>query len=80
MARKRVKRKRKKSNRKIKANSAHASLCALTPLITGRQIFDHIHQEVTIPQKKDDTTEERRYHRRKWTTVPVTNWCLWLLA
>jgi hypothetical protein len=54
MARKRAKRKRKKGKRKIKANSAHASLCALAPLITGRQIFDHIHQEVKIPQKKVD--------------------------
>jgi hypothetical protein len=54
MARKRVKRKRKKSNRRIKANSAHASLCALAPLITGRKIFDHIHQMVKIPQKKVD--------------------------
>ncbi len=54
MARKRAKRKRKKSNRKIRANSAHASLCALAPLIKGRQIFDHIHQTVKIPQKKVD--------------------------
>ena len=54
MARKRIKRRRKRSNRKIKANSAHASLCALAPLIKGRQIFDHIHQEVKIPQKKVD--------------------------
>jgi len=54
MARKRAKRKRKKSNRKIKANSAHASLCVLAPLITGRKIFDHIHQMVKIPQKKVD--------------------------
>ena len=54
MARKKSKRKRKKSSRKIKANSAHASLCALAPLITSRKIFDHIHQMVKIPQKKVD--------------------------
>ena len=54
MAKKRIKRKRKKSNRKINANSAHASLCALAPLITGRKIFDYIHQTVKIPQKKVD--------------------------
>ena len=54
MAKKRIKRKRKKSNRKINANSAHASLCSLAPLITGRKIFDHIHQMVKIPQKKVD--------------------------
>ncbi len=54
MARKRAKRKRKKNSRRIKSNSAHASLCALAPLITGRKIFDHIHQMVKIPQKKVD--------------------------
>ena len=54
MAKKRIKRKRRKSNRKINANSAHASLCALAPLITGRKIFDYIHQSVKIPQKKVD--------------------------
>ncbi len=54
MARKKSKRKRKKSSRKVKANSAHASLCALAPLITSRKIFDHIHQMVKIPQKKVD--------------------------
>jgi hypothetical protein len=54
MAKKRIKRRRQKSNRKINANSAHASLCSLAPLITGRQIFDHIHQKVKIPQKKVD--------------------------
>ena len=54
MAKKRIKRRREKSNRKISANSAHASLSALAPLITGRQIFDHIHEKVKIPQKKVD--------------------------
>jgi len=52
MAKKRIKRKRKKSNRKIQEHSPHASLCALAPLITGRKIFEHIHQTVKIPQKK----------------------------
>jgi hypothetical protein len=54
MAKKRIKRKRKKSNRKIQEHSPHASLCALAPLITGRKIFEHIHQTVKIPQKKVD--------------------------
>lgn len=54
MAKRRIKRKRKKSNRKIQEHSPHASLCALAPLITGRKIFEHIHQTVKIPQKKVD--------------------------
>ena len=61
MAKKRIKRKRKKSNRKVQANSAHASLCALAPLIAGRKIFEHIHQMVKIPQKQVD------YRRRLQT-------------
>jgi hypothetical protein len=54
MAKRRIKQRRRKSKRKIKANSAHASLSALAPLITGRQIFDHIHQTVKIKQKRVD--------------------------
>ena len=54
MAKKRIKRRRKKSNKKIMANSAHASLSALAPLITGRKIFDYIHEGVKIPQKEVD--------------------------
>jgi len=52
MAKKRIKHKSRKSNRKIQASSPHASLCALAPLIESRGIFDHIHQSVKIPQKK----------------------------
>lgn len=54
MAKKRIRRKSKKSNKKMQANSSYASLCALAPLIESRGIFDHIHQGVSIPQKKLD--------------------------
>jgi len=54
MAKKRIRRKSRKSNRKIQASSPHASMCALAPLIESRGIFDHIHQDVKIPQKKLD--------------------------
>jgi len=54
MARRRILRRKKKSNRKVELNSAHASLCALAPLIESRSIFDYIHQSVEIPQKKVD--------------------------
>jgi hypothetical protein len=52
MAKKRIKRKRKKSKKKIQANSAHASLCALAPVVTDKEIFEPIHEKVQIPQKK----------------------------
>ena len=52
MAKKRIKRKRKKSKKKIQANSAHASLCALAPVIADKNIFDPIHEKVQIPQKE----------------------------
>lgn len=54
MAKKRIKRNGRKSKRKINANSPHASLCALAPLIRSRGIFDRIHQGVEIPQKQVD--------------------------
>jgi len=54
MAKKRIRRKNKKCNRRMQANSAYASLCALAPLIESRGIFDRIHQGVKIPQKKLD--------------------------
>jgi hypothetical protein len=52
MAKKRIKRKRKKSKKEIQANSAHASLCALAPVITDKKIFEPIHEKVQIPQKE----------------------------
>ena len=52
MAKKRIKRKRKKSKQKIQENSAHASLCALAPVITDKEILDPIHEKVQIPQKE----------------------------
>jgi len=54
MAKKRIKHKSRKDNRKMQASSPHASLCALAPLIESRGIFDRIHQGVKIPQKKVD--------------------------
>jgi len=52
MSKKRIKRKRKKSKKEIQANSAHASLCALAPVIADRKIFEPIHEKVQIPQKE----------------------------
>jgi hypothetical protein len=54
MAKRRIKRKRKKSNRKIRENSSYAPLCALSALIESRSIFDCIHEMVEIPQKEVD--------------------------
>ena len=54
MAKKRIRRKRKKINRKIRENSSYASLCAISELINSRGIFESIHQQVKIPQKKVD--------------------------
>lgn len=51
MAKKRIQRRRKKSNRKVKENSAHASLCALAPVIADKKVFEPIHENVKIPQK-----------------------------
>jgi hypothetical protein len=52
MAKRRIKRRRKKSKEKIQANSAHASLCALAPVITDKKIFVPIHEKVQIRQKE----------------------------
>ena len=54
MAKKRIIRKRKKSNRKTRENSSYASLCALSGLIESRGILECIHERVKIPQKKVD--------------------------
>jgi hypothetical protein len=54
MAKKRIKQRRKKSNRKMQTNSAHASVCTLAPMIESRGIFDYIHRSVEIPQKEVD--------------------------
>jgi len=54
MAKKRIRRKRKKSNRKVRENSPYAPLCALSALIESRGIFDCIHEMVKIPQKEVD--------------------------
>lgn len=54
MAKKRIRRKRKKSNRKMRENSSCAPLCALSALIESRGIFDCIHEMVEIPQKEVD--------------------------
>ena len=43
MAKKRIKPKRKKSKKEIQTNSAHASLCALAPVIMDKKIFEPIH-------------------------------------
>jgi hypothetical protein len=51
MAKKRIKQKSKKSNRKIKTNSAYASLCGISPVIKDKKIFDVIHQKIDIHQK-----------------------------
>ena len=52
MAKKRIKRKSKKSKKEIQANSAHASLCALAPVVTDKKVFGSIHEKVQIPQKE----------------------------
>ena len=52
MAKKRIKRKQKKSKNEIQVNSAHASLCALAPVIGDKKIFEPIHEKVQIPQKE----------------------------
>jgi hypothetical protein len=46
------KQKSRKSNKKIKTNSAYASLCAIAPVIKDKNVFDVIHQKVEIHQKK----------------------------
>jgi Transposase DDE domain group 1 len=51
MAKKRINQKSKKSNRKNKTNSAYASLCAISPVIKDKKVFDVIHQKVSIQQK-----------------------------
>lgn len=52
MAKKRIKRKRKKSKKEIQANSAHASLCGLAPVVVDKKILEPIHEKVQIPQKE----------------------------
>jgi hypothetical protein len=54
MAKKRIRRKKKKSNRKNRGNSSFAPLCALSALIESRGIFQCIHEMVKIPQKGVD--------------------------
>jgi len=60
MAKKRIRPKRKKINRKsrrklrrkIRESSSYASLCGIAELINSRGIFQSIHQQVKIQQKK----------------------------
>jgi hypothetical protein len=54
MAKRRIQQQKKKSNKKVELNSAHAPLCATASMIESRGIFDRIHQVVKIPQKKVD--------------------------
>lgn len=51
MAKRRIRQRGKKSNRKNKENSSYASLCALAPMIESRGIFEAIHEKVSIQQK-----------------------------
>jgi hypothetical protein len=56
MAKKRLSKKHNKNNNKInnkvKITSNHASLCALAPVIRDKKVFEPIHTNVNIPQKK----------------------------
>ena len=60
MAKKRLSKKHKKNNNKVdnKVNnkveitSDHACLCALAPVIRDQNVFEPIHNNVKIPQKK----------------------------
>ena len=54
MAKKRIRPKRKKINRKSRESSSYASLCGIAELINSRGIFQCIHQQVKIQQKKVD--------------------------
>lgn len=54
MAKKRIRRKKKKSNRKDRENSSYAPLRALSALIESRGIFQCIHEIVKIHQKDVD--------------------------
>ena len=62
MAKKRIRPNRKKINRKsrrklrgkIRESSSFASLCGISELINSRGIFQCIHQQVKIQQKKVD--------------------------
>ena len=51
MAKKRISRKQKKNNKKIETYSPHATLCAMSPVINDKEIFEPVHQMVQIPQK-----------------------------
>jgi len=51
MAKKRISRKQKKNNKKIETYSPHATLCAMSAVIDGKEIFEPIHEMVQIPQK-----------------------------
>jgi len=50
MAKKRLSKKQSKNNNKV--FSEHASLCALAPVIGDKKVFEPIHNNVKIPQKK----------------------------
>lgn len=56
MAKKRLSKKHNKNNKKVndkvKITSNHASLCALAPVIRDKNVFEPIHTNVNIPQKK----------------------------
>jgi len=52
MAKKRLSKKYNKNNKKVKVTSNHASLCALAPVIKDKNVFEPIHTNVNIPQKK----------------------------
>lgn len=54
MAKRRIRQKQKKSNRKNKGTGSYASLCALAPMIESKGIFDTIHEKVSIRQKTID--------------------------
>jgi hypothetical protein len=56
MAKKRLSKKHNKNNKKVndkvKITSNHSSLCALAPVIIDKKVFESIHNNVNIPQKK----------------------------
>jgi hypothetical protein len=52
MSKKRINQKKQKGNSKIQDNSPHSSLCAIAPIIESKGIFQLIHEDVKIEQKK----------------------------
>ena len=56
MAKKRLSKKHNKNNKKVdkkvEITTNHASLCALAPVIRDKNVFEPIHINVKIPQKK----------------------------